>query len=200
MSTHCHDHCHAPTGGAVPPGYRRALWVALAVNAAMAVIEIGSGLAAGSVSLLADAVDFFGDAANYGLSLAVLTMAMHWRSRVDHLATIVVHQHCAVLHGREGFGADHACIPVAPGLRVERAQPEMHTDHVRAGYRLLDPRSMSKAFRADPVVVARSSVYDDVHAQRAAQLCQLAADIAVAENGDSPAFELGSGEFVRRQH
>jgi cation diffusion facilitator family transporter len=66
----------------VPPGYRRALWIALAVNAAMALVEIGAGLAAGSVSLLADAVDFFGDAANYALSLAVLAMALHWRSRV----------------------------------------------------------------------------------------------------------------------
>jgi Co/Zn/Cd efflux system component len=83
MSACCdHDHCHTPAGGAVPPGYRRALWIALGVNAAMALVEIGAGLAAGSVSLLADAVDFFGDAANYGLSLAVLAMALHWRSRV----------------------------------------------------------------------------------------------------------------------
>lgn len=87
MSAHCHhDHCHdhgAP--GAVPPGYRRALWVALLVNAAMAVVEISSGLAAGSVSLLADAVDFMGDASNYGLSLAVLSLATVWRSRVAWL-------------------------------------------------------------------------------------------------------------------
>lgn len=87
MSAHCHDHdhCHAPATGAIPPGYRRALWIALAVNAAMAVVEIASGLAAGSVSLLADAVDFFGDAANYGLSLMVLGMALPWRSRLAWL-------------------------------------------------------------------------------------------------------------------
>ena len=66
----------------MPPGYRRALWVALIVNALMAVVEVTSGLAAGSVSLLADAVDFAGDAANYGLSLAVLSLALAWRSRV----------------------------------------------------------------------------------------------------------------------
>ena len=78
---HDHHHGHAPSGGA-PPGYRRALWVALVVNAAMAVVEVASGMAAGSVSLLADAVDFAGDAANYGLSLAVLGMALSWRSRV----------------------------------------------------------------------------------------------------------------------
>jgi Co/Zn/Cd efflux system component len=86
MSAHCHDdHCHVPAGGVVPAGYRRALWIALVVNAAMAVVEIVSGLGADSVSLLADAVDFFGDAANYGLSLAVLSQGLAWRSRVAWL-------------------------------------------------------------------------------------------------------------------
>jgi Co/Zn/Cd efflux system component len=79
---HHHGHDHGLPDGPVPPGYRRALWVALIVNALMAVVEVTSGLAAGSVSLLADAVDFAGDAANYGLSLAVLSLALAWRSRV----------------------------------------------------------------------------------------------------------------------
>lgn len=85
---HGHDHDHAgpaAASGPVPAGYRRALWIALAANAAMAVLEVASGLAADSVSLLADAVDFAGDAANYGLSLAVLSMALVWRSRVAWL-------------------------------------------------------------------------------------------------------------------
>ena len=81
MSAHC---CHTPPERdrqrAIPPGYRRALWIALIVNAAMFAIEIGAGLRAGSVSLLADAIDFFGDAANYALSIAVLGMAVTWRS------------------------------------------------------------------------------------------------------------------------
>lgn len=84
-----HDHHHhhdlpAP-GQAVPHGYARALWIALAINAAMAVVEIASGMASGSVSLLADAVDFAGDAANYGLSLAVLSMGLAQRARVAWL-------------------------------------------------------------------------------------------------------------------
>ena len=66
---------------AVSPRYRRALWIALWINAVMFVVEIVGGLKAGSVSLLADAVDFAGDAANYGLSLAVLSMGLAWRSR-----------------------------------------------------------------------------------------------------------------------
>ena len=61
--------------------YRRILWIALFVNAAMFVVELAGGWNAGSVSLLADAVDFFGDAANYGLSLFVLALAPVWRSR-----------------------------------------------------------------------------------------------------------------------
>jgi Co/Zn/Cd efflux system component len=65
----------------VDPTYRRILWVALVVNALMFGVELVGGWAAGSVSLLADAVDFFGDAANYGISLFVLGMAPIWRSR-----------------------------------------------------------------------------------------------------------------------
>jgi Co/Zn/Cd efflux system component len=53
----------------------------LLVNAAMFAVELAGGWHAGSVSLLADAVDFFGDAANYGLSLFVLALAPVWRSR-----------------------------------------------------------------------------------------------------------------------
>lgn len=61
--------------------YRRVLWIALLANAAMFAIEVAGGLQSGSVALLADAVDFAGDAANYGLSLAVLTMSLAWRAR-----------------------------------------------------------------------------------------------------------------------
>ena len=74
------ESCCSPAPS-VAPGYRRVLWVALFVNAAMFVVEAAAGLAAGSVSLQADALDFFGDAANYGLSLSVLSMALVWRAR-----------------------------------------------------------------------------------------------------------------------
>jgi Co/Zn/Cd efflux system component len=57
------------------------LWIALVVNAAMFFVEIIGGTQSSSTSLLADAVDFFGDAANYGISLLVLSMGMLWRSR-----------------------------------------------------------------------------------------------------------------------
>ena len=65
----------------VDPGYRKALWVALVLNAAMFVIELGASWSSGAVSLMADSIDFFGDSANYGLSLAVLAMAAPVRSK-----------------------------------------------------------------------------------------------------------------------
>lgn len=73
--------CCAPTQPAVDPRFRRALWIALVVNAAMFAVEIAASVSSGSVSLLADAIDFFGDAANYALSLAVLAMPLAVRSR-----------------------------------------------------------------------------------------------------------------------
>jgi Co/Zn/Cd efflux system component len=46
----------------------------------MFLVEIGAGLAAGSASLQADALDFFGDAANYAISLLVVGMALRYRA------------------------------------------------------------------------------------------------------------------------
>jgi cation diffusion facilitator family transporter len=61
--------------------YRKILWVALLINALMFVVEIGAGFKAGSLSLLADGIDFAGDALNYGVSLAVLSSVLVWRAR-----------------------------------------------------------------------------------------------------------------------
>lgn len=80
MSACCSGGCSSSTPP-VDPRYRRILWIALWVNALMFVVELAGGWAAGSVSLLADAVDFLGDAANYGVSLFVLALAPVWRSR-----------------------------------------------------------------------------------------------------------------------
>lgn len=63
------------------PRYRKILWIALVVNFAMFLVEVFSGFNAHSVSLMADAIDFFGDAMNYGISLAVLSMSLMWRAR-----------------------------------------------------------------------------------------------------------------------
>ena len=74
--------CCPPQPPAADAAYRRVLIVALALNAGMFLVETVSGVAAGSSSLLADAVDFAGDAANYALSLGALALLPAWRSRV----------------------------------------------------------------------------------------------------------------------
>lgn len=76
--------CAPPPLNLGPPkqvaAFRRALWLVLGINAAMFVVEVGAGLAAGSASLQADALDFLGDAANYAISLLVVGMALRYRA------------------------------------------------------------------------------------------------------------------------
>jgi len=79
------DSCCAPPPLNLDPhrgnsSYRRILWTVLAINLAMFLVEIGAGLAAGSASMQADALDFFGDAANYAISLMVVGMALRYRA------------------------------------------------------------------------------------------------------------------------
>ena len=55
MSAHCHDchHDHSAPGhshdapASADPRYRRILWIALIVNAAMFVVELGAGTQSG---------------------------------------------------------------------------------------------------------------------------------------------------------
>jgi len=79
MGTDCCSDCHEPNRQR-DAAYRRVLWLVLAINAGMFAIEIGAGLAAGSASLQADALDFLGDAANYGISLLVVGLALRYRA------------------------------------------------------------------------------------------------------------------------
>lgn len=80
------DNCPSDTIGveaSVDPVFRKVLWVALAGNAGMFVVEIIASQIGDSVSLQADALDFFGDAANYAISLFVIGMALHVRARAS---------------------------------------------------------------------------------------------------------------------
>lgn len=83
MGTHCCGHQEQNIGDDPREQaiYRRVLWAVLTINAVMFIVEIGAGLMSGSVSLLADALDFFGDAANYAISLIVVGMALSYRAR-----------------------------------------------------------------------------------------------------------------------
>jgi cation diffusion facilitator family transporter len=74
--------CCGPAQDAMPaPGWRRALWLALAINAVMFGVELVAGALSGSRALQADALDFLGDATNYAISLGVAGLALAWRAR-----------------------------------------------------------------------------------------------------------------------
>jgi Co/Zn/Cd efflux system component len=69
MSAHSH---HETQFEGVSDDYKRRLWLVIAINAIMFVVEVLAGALAGSQALRADALDFLGDAATYALSLAVI--------------------------------------------------------------------------------------------------------------------------------
>jgi Co/Zn/Cd efflux system component len=112
MSAHCCDH-DATAAQANSPRYRRILWIALIVNFAMFGIEIGAGFQSGSVSLLADAIDFFGDAANYAVTLAVLSMGLVWRARAALLKAASMLGFGVFVLGRALWVALHGGTPEA---------------------------------------------------------------------------------------
>ncbi len=109
MSSRCCDSgCSTP---AVNPSFRKALWVALAINLIMFVVEIISGLRSGSVSLLADAIDFAGDAANYGITLVVLSMGLVWRSRAAMVKGLTMLAFGVFVLGRAGWSVYADVVP-----------------------------------------------------------------------------------------
>ena len=61
--------------------WERVLLIALGVNAGMVAIEMIAGVSAQSASLMADALDFLDDTANYLISLVVAGLALRWRAR-----------------------------------------------------------------------------------------------------------------------
>jgi cation diffusion facilitator family transporter len=88
------DQCCASAAGSAEdlndPRWRRVLWIALGLNAAMFVVEGVAGYYAGSRALQADALDFLGDTANYAISLGVAGMALVWRSRTAMLKGVTI--------------------------------------------------------------------------------------------------------------
>src|SRR5436190_11906377 len=79
MSASCCGHTAHFDG--LSADYRRRLRLVIAINAAMFGVEMGAGAFAGSQALQADALDFFADAATYGISLAVIGASLQVRAR-----------------------------------------------------------------------------------------------------------------------
>jgi Co/Zn/Cd efflux system component len=112
MSVQC---CHTPHSDQhrKKAGYKKVFWTVLAINAAMFLIELVLGFAAGSVSLQADALDFFGDAANYGISLSVAGLALQHRARAALLKGMSMGGFGLWIFGSALWHAAHGTVPEA---------------------------------------------------------------------------------------
>ena len=75
-----HDHSHDVDFDGMSADYKRRLWAVIAINAAMFVVEMTAGRLSQSQALQADALDFFGDALTYGISLAVIGASVKVRT------------------------------------------------------------------------------------------------------------------------
>ena len=78
------DSCCTGKSEAVEPlrrGQASTLKLVLSINAVMFVVELVSGLIAGSIALLADSLDMLGDTLVYGFSLYVVARDSVWKAR-----------------------------------------------------------------------------------------------------------------------
>lgn len=116
MSAHCCDHDHG--GADDDPVYRRVLAAALVINFAMFVVEILSSQAARSDSLLADSIDFLGDAANYAVSLWVLGAAIALRARASLLKATSMAGFGIWVLGSTAVHVLSGTVPEAPTMGV----------------------------------------------------------------------------------
>lgn len=78
MSTQCRH--REPRFDGMSPAFKRALWIVIAVNGSMFLVEMTAGAFAGSKALQADALDFLGDTATYVLSLYVIGSSLRTRA------------------------------------------------------------------------------------------------------------------------
>ena len=114
MSAHCREHeTPKPEQVLDLARYRRVLWIALLVNVTMVLVELGAGYRSSSASLLADAIDFAGDAANYAVSLAVLSAAIAWCSRAALLKAACMIRFGLFDIGRAAWGLVYGGVPNA---------------------------------------------------------------------------------------
>jgi Co/Zn/Cd efflux system component len=80
------------------------------------VVEIGAGLAAGSASLQADALDFLGDAANYSISLLVVGMALRYRATAAMVKGLTMGAFGLWIIGTVIWHALHGTLPSAVAM------------------------------------------------------------------------------------
>ena len=93
--------------------HRRVLQIVLAINAVMFAVESISGWMAHSTSLLADALDMFGDATVYAMSLYVLARSKREQGMVALVKGAIMLAFGLLVLGEAAYKAIHPVMPEA---------------------------------------------------------------------------------------
>ena len=104
---------HEPAPQKPNSKFRTALWIALFINLAMFFVELIGGAYAHSSALWADSLDFFGDAVNYAISLAVLGASLYWRATVALFKGAVMALFGLVVIGKTAYAYTQGIPPEA---------------------------------------------------------------------------------------
>jgi len=113
MSAGCHHHHEIDS-----TKYRNVLWIVFGLNAGMFAVEIIAGAMAGSVSLQADALDFFADAGNYLVALFVLERSIRWRAGAALIKGIAMGVFGIYVLGYSAWSIYSGTVPLAPVMGV----------------------------------------------------------------------------------
>ena len=89
------------------------LWIVLAINAVMFVVEFAGGIFASSTALMADSLDMLGDATVYAFSLFVLNRSAAWRTGVVRLKGAVMAAFGLGIIGQVIANAVLGSVPIA---------------------------------------------------------------------------------------
>ncbi len=104
--------------GALEAGQRRVLIFVLAINAVTFVMMVTAASISGSSSLLSGALDNFGDAVTYALSLAVIGATCAAKARVALFKGLLIFGTAAAVAGQIAWRLSHMETPIFEAMGI----------------------------------------------------------------------------------
>jgi Co/Zn/Cd efflux system component len=103
---------------ALQAGQRRVLKIVLGINVATFVMVVAAAIYSHSSSLLSGALDNFGDALTYALSLAVVGGSLAAKSRVAVLKGVLILAAALAVAARIVWGVAHPGVPIVEAMGI----------------------------------------------------------------------------------
>lgn len=112
MSNECGCGSNVKFDGSTPE-YKRILKIIIVINFTMFIVELGGGILAGSMALLADCMDFLGDSATYTISFIVIGMPLSIRAKAGMLKGVSLLFISALVLGATSYRIFAESVPEA---------------------------------------------------------------------------------------